>query len=149
MHLTEARAPLTERILAYDERGLAQEVSIPAERPLTVYVDKAELVTLMTMGQHPEWLVLGYLRNQRLVRDLAELVSITVDWDVDAAAVRLLLGSDEPVDLELRVTALERGEAGLASANHPQARTSNRSQSAGSRCAYSRASAAGCSALIR
>lgn len=88
LHLTEARAPLTERILAYDERGLAQEVSIPAERPLTVYVDKAELVTLMTMGQHPEWLVLGYLRNQRLVRDLAELVSITVDWDVDAAAVR-------------------------------------------------------------
>jgi formate dehydrogenase assembly factor FdhD len=46
---------------------LLTTLSIPAERALTVYVDKRELVTLMTLGAHPELLVLGYLRNQRLV----------------------------------------------------------------------------------
>lgn len=60
---------------------------IPAERPLTVYVDKRELVTLMTLGGAPEMLTLGYLRNQRLVRDLHDVVSIQVDWSVDAVAV--------------------------------------------------------------
>ena len=54
----------------------------PAERPLTVYVDKRELVTLMTLGARPEWLVLGYLRNQRLVNAVDEVESITVDWEV-------------------------------------------------------------------
>ncbi|MBC7611279.1 MAG: formate dehydrogenase accessory sulfurtransferase FdhD, partial [Polaromonas sp.] len=54
----------------------------------TVYVDKRELVTLMTLGAHPELLVLGYLRNQRLVRSVEDIESITVDWDVGAAAVK-------------------------------------------------------------
>ena len=91
-HLTQASAPLTERVLAIDEHGQAAEVSIPAERALTVYVDKRELVTLMTLGAHPEWLVLGYLRNQRLVASADELASITVDWDSGAAAVRTRQG---------------------------------------------------------
>jgi FdhD protein len=55
---------------------------------LTVYVDKRELVTLMTLGAHPELLVLGFLRNQRLLQSAQEVHSITVDWDVGAAAVR-------------------------------------------------------------
>jgi formate dehydrogenase assembly factor FdhD len=54
---------------AVNEYGETEKrISIPAERALTVYVDKRELVTLMTLGAHPEWLVLGYLRNQRLVQ---------------------------------------------------------------------------------
>lgn len=71
-----------------DERGRASTISIPAERPLTVYVDKRELVTLMTLGANPEALVLGYLRNQRLVRSLDEIESVQVDWSVDAVAVK-------------------------------------------------------------
>jgi FdhD protein len=86
--LTEARAPLTREIDAVDEHGERRTISIPAERPLTVYVDRQELVTLMTLGAHPEWLVLGYLRNQRLVRSADEVESITVDWEVGAAAVK-------------------------------------------------------------
>ena len=70
------------------EFGDTEMVSIPAERALTVYVDKRELVTLMTLGAHPEWLVLGFLRNQRLIASPADIESITVDWDVGAAAVR-------------------------------------------------------------
>ena len=67
-------------------------MSIPAERALTLYVDKRELVTLMTLGAHPEWLVLGYLLNQRLIESAAEVDSITVDWAVGAAAVRTRAG---------------------------------------------------------
>jgi FdhD protein len=92
--LTQARAPLTRAIDAVDEHGQPQPVSIPAERDLTVYVDKRELVTLMTLGAHPEWLVLGYLRNQRLVASPAEVESITVDWEVASAAVKTRAGID-------------------------------------------------------
>lgn len=86
--LTQAHAPLTCEIATVNEYGEHHPVSIPAERALTVYVDKRELVTLMTLGAHPELLVLGYLRNQRLVRSVHDVESITVDWEVGAAAVK-------------------------------------------------------------
>lgn len=92
--LTEARAPLTRRIETVNEHGEREHVSIPAERDLTVYVDKRELVTLMTLGAHPEWLVLGYLRNQRLVQSIGEVESVTVDWEVGGAAVKTRAGID-------------------------------------------------------
>ncbi|MBC7547171.1 MAG: formate dehydrogenase accessory sulfurtransferase FdhD [Polaromonas sp.] len=87
-HLTQATAPLTCEIDTVNEYGDVVSVFIPAERALTVYVDKRELVTLMTLGAHPELLVLGYLRNQRLVASVQEVESITVDWTVSAAAVK-------------------------------------------------------------
>ena len=96
-YLTQAQAPLTSEIDALNEYGEVHKVSIPAERALTVYVDKRELVTLMTLGASPELLVLGYLRNQRLVREAADIESITVDWEVGAAAVKTRRGI---VDIE-------------------------------------------------
>ena len=90
--LTEAQAPLTRSVQIVNQHGEAETISIPAERPLTVYVDKRELVTLMTLGARPEWLVLGYLRNQRLVQSLDEIESVTVDWEVGAAAVKTRKG---------------------------------------------------------
>ncbi|ROZ72191.1 formate dehydrogenase accessory sulfurtransferase FdhD [Ramlibacter sp. WS9] len=92
--LTEARAPLTREIETVNEHGDRGTISIPAERPLTVYVDKRELVTLMTLGERPEWLVLGYLRNQRLVKSIDEIESVTVDWEVGSAAVKTRSGID-------------------------------------------------------
>jgi FdhD protein len=86
--LTQAQAPLTQAIKVVNEFGETRDLEIPAERALTVYVDKRELVTLMTLGAKPEWLVLGYLLNQRLVRAASEVESITVDWEVGAAAVK-------------------------------------------------------------
>ena len=86
--LTQAQAPLTRAVDVVNEYGQVRQLEIPAERPLTVYVDKRELVTLMTLGAHPEWLVLGYLLNQRLIRAATEVESITVDWEVGAAAVK-------------------------------------------------------------
>jgi FdhD protein len=93
--LTHAQAPLTCEVDAVNEYGEAQKIAIPAERALTVYVDKRELVTLMTLGANPELLVLGYLRNQRLVKDVADIDSITVDWDVGAAAVKTRHGIED------------------------------------------------------
>src|SRR5690606_33350385 len=86
--LTNATVDLTREVTVTDERGRVSTIFIPAERPLTVYVDKRELVTLMTLGGAPEALTLGYLRNQRLVRSIDDIESVHVDWSVDAVAVK-------------------------------------------------------------
>lgn len=78
-----------------DERGRVSIVAIPAEQPLTIYLDKRELVTLMTLGGAPEALTLGYLRNQRFVRNIEDILSVQVDWDVDAAVVVTRNGVDD------------------------------------------------------
>lgn len=90
--LSQADAPLICEIDTINEYGEHHSISIPAERSLTVYVDKRELVTLMTLGAYPELLVLGYLLNQRLVQDVCDIASITVDWEVGAAAVHTRQG---------------------------------------------------------
>ena len=92
--LTQARAPLTREVEVVDEHGATSRVSIPAERDLTIYVDRRELVTLMTLGAQPELLVLGYLLNQRLIESAADVESVTVDWEVGAAAVKTHAGID-------------------------------------------------------
>jgi FdhD protein len=93
--LTQARAPLTREVQVVNEKGEQSIMQIPAERDLTVYVDKRELVTLMTLGAYPEHLVLGYLLNQRLVDSAAQIESITVDWEVNSAAVKTHAGIDK------------------------------------------------------
>ena len=90
--LTQASAPLTHPVQVMNEFGQKYELAIPSERALTVYVDKRELITLMTLGARPEWLVLGYLLNQRLVSGFDDIESITVDWEVGAAAVKTRSG---------------------------------------------------------
>jgi FdhD protein len=92
--LTQARVPLTREVEVMNPYGARETISIPAERDLTVYVDKRELVTLMTLGAQPEWLVLGYLLNQRLIGSIDEVESVTVDWDVGAASVKTRQGID-------------------------------------------------------
>jgi FdhD protein len=92
--LTQARVPLTREVEVMNPYGDRETIFIPAERDLTVYVDKRELVTLMTLGAQPEWLVLGYLLNQRLIGSIDEVESVTVDWDVGAASVRTRQGID-------------------------------------------------------
>lgn len=99
--LSDARVALTREVEAIDERGRRSMIAIPAERPLTVYVDKRELVTLMTLGGAPEALTLGYLRNQRFVQALEDIVSVQVDWEVDAVAVVTRTGV---ADIEARTS---------------------------------------------
>jgi FdhD protein len=85
--LTQAARPATYEVAALNERGESVPTSIAGEHPLTVYVDKRELVTLMTLGHAPEALVIGYLRNQRLVASLDDIQAVQVDWETQSAAV--------------------------------------------------------------
>ena len=85
--LTSAARPATFEVEAYNERGEMVPTSIAGEHPLTLYVDKREIVTLMTLGHAPEALVIGYLRNQRLVLSIEEIEAVQVDWETASVAV--------------------------------------------------------------
>lgn len=87
--LSEARAVMTREVQVHDHAGRMQAMRVPVERPLTIYLERREIVTLMTLGQEPEWLVLGYLLNQRLIEGVHEVSVVNVDWGVAAAAVSL------------------------------------------------------------
>ena len=86
--LTHAARPATFDVTAVDEHGSERAVPIAGEHPLTLYVDRRELLTLMTLGAAPEALAIGYLRNQRLVRSLDEIEAVQVDWETNAVAVK-------------------------------------------------------------
>ena len=85
--LTNAARPATFEVEAYNERGEMVPTSIAGEHPLTLYIDKREIVTLMTLGHAPEALAIGYLRNQRLVDSIDDIAAVQVDWETDSAAV--------------------------------------------------------------
>ena len=77
----------TLSVTAVDEYGEPRDGYIAGERPLTLYLNKREVVTLMTLGTHPELLALGYLLNQRLVPSVDAVTAVQVDWDVESVAV--------------------------------------------------------------
>ena len=86
--LTDAARPATFNVPSIDEKGERREVPVAGEHPLTIYVDKQELLTLMTLGGAPEALAIGYLRNQRLVHSIDDIVSVQVDWECNACAIK-------------------------------------------------------------
>ncbi|QWE31285.1 formate dehydrogenase accessory sulfurtransferase FdhD [Polynucleobacter sp. Adler-ghost] len=88
IQMSHASVPMVHEVEVMDEAGRIKTTHIPGERPLTIYLDKREVVTLMTLGSAPEALVLGYLRNQRLVESPDDIASIQVDWETDSAAVK-------------------------------------------------------------
>ncbi|MEI6612870.1 formate dehydrogenase accessory sulfurtransferase FdhD [Polynucleobacter sp.] len=88
IQMSSASVPLVHEVEILDEAGRKKLTHIPGERPLTIYLDRREVVTLMTLGSAPEALVLGYLRNQRLVESPDDIESIQVDWETDSAAVK-------------------------------------------------------------
>ena len=85
--LSSAARPATYEVEACNERGEMVPTSIAGEHPLTLYLDKRELVTLMTLGHAPEALAIGFLRNQRLVDSIADIAAVQVDWETDSVAV--------------------------------------------------------------
>ncbi len=99
--LTQAGRPATFEVEAYNELGEMVPTSIAGEHPLTMYLDKRELVTLMTLGQAPEALAIGYLRNQRLVGSIADIAEVQVDWETDSVAIVTRKGVE---DLEARLS---------------------------------------------
>ena len=77
---------------AIDETGAARDTAVAGEHPLTLYVDKREILTLMTLGAAPVALAIGYLRNQRLIDRIEDTISVQVDWDVHAVAINTRRG---------------------------------------------------------
>ena len=85
--LTDAAKPSTFEVEAVNERGEMVPTAVAGEHPLTLYLDKKELVTLMTLGHAPEALAIGYLRNQRLVGALEDITAVQVDWETESCAI--------------------------------------------------------------
>lgn len=109
--LSDARRPLTFSIEALNEHGEVVPTEIAGEHPLTLYVDRQEVVTLMTLGGAPEALAIGYLRNQRLVDAIDEIAEVQVDWEVNAVAVTTRRGEGiAPQRIEKRTVTTGCGQ---------------------------------------
>jgi len=97
--MSQAGLSPTHDVVAIDEFGGERDMSIAGESPLTIKVDDREIVTLMTLGTHPEELALGYLRNQRLIENIEDIESVTVDWEREQVNIATHCGKGI-VDLE-------------------------------------------------
>jgi FdhD protein len=91
-----ADARLTRKVIGVDERGRRLETSVTVERPLTLYLNGQEIVTMMTIGDYPEYLALGYLLNQNML--LPEDTVRAVDFDEDIGAI--VVRTDRRTDYE-------------------------------------------------
>lgn len=78
--MTECGLRPAHEVIAVDEYGQPRSGYVAGERALTLFLDDKEIVTLMTLGTHPEMLTLGYLLNQRLVPCIESVDSVRVDW---------------------------------------------------------------------
>src|SRR5712664_1766856 len=106
--LTNAARPATFEVEAYNEAGEMVPTSIAGEHPLTLYLDKREIVTLMTLGHAPEALIIGYLRNQRLVDSIDDIASVQVDWETESAAV-VTRGRKQGIEDQIRKKTVTSG----------------------------------------
>ena len=93
LKLSHAGVCPTHRVAVVDHLGESREVVIAGERPMTIKIDDQELVTLMTIGSHPEELTLGYVRNQGIIETIEEISSVTVDWEKETADVQTVSGN--------------------------------------------------------
>ena len=93
--LTNSGLAATAEVTSYNEYNQAVEGSVAVERALTIYLDKREVVTLMTLGNYPELLILGWLRNQRMVEDIEAIKAIQVDWETESVAITTHAGVDD------------------------------------------------------
>jgi FdhD protein len=85
--ITESCVCATHEVFAIDQSGKRQAVSVVGEVPLTLKVDGSEIVRLMTLGNQPEVLALGYLRNQGFIEKIEEIASVAVDWENETVNV--------------------------------------------------------------
>jgi FdhD protein len=85
--LSNAGLKATADVIACNEFNEPVAGAIAVERALTIYLDKREIVTLMTLGNHPELLILGWLRNQRMIDNIEAVKAIQVDWEAEAVAI--------------------------------------------------------------
>ena len=107
--LTNASRPATFEVEAFDERGERVPTAVAGEHPLAIYLDKREIVTLMTLGHAPEALVVGYLRNQGLVDSLDRIAAVQVDWETNSAAVTTHDGTGIAIEKKMEKRTVTTG----------------------------------------
>ena len=79
---------LTNRVAGVDQEGQPIETSVVVERPLTLFLNGQEIVTMMTVGDYPDYLAVGYLLNQNMLRDDDEITGIEHDEELEVVVVR-------------------------------------------------------------
>lgn len=94
------RAGLTRCVQGYDQTGAARAVQVVEERPLTIYLNSREIVTAMTIGDYPEYLGIGFLRNQRMLRDSDVITGVDYDDDLQVVVVRTAVETDHEARLK-------------------------------------------------
>ncbi|MEK9945167.1 MAG: formate dehydrogenase accessory sulfurtransferase FdhD [Alphaproteobacteria bacterium] len=92
-------ARLTRRVAGRDEAGAEIDTTVTVERPLTVYLNGQEIVTMMTIGDHPKWLAVGYLLNQNMLRRDDRIEGIDLDEELDVVVVR----TERPTNYEAKL----------------------------------------------
>ncbi|MGH7054479.1 MAG: formate dehydrogenase accessory sulfurtransferase FdhD [Stellaceae bacterium] len=85
---------LTRTVAGIDHEGRTVETAVIVERPLTLFLNRREIVTMMTIGDHPDWLAVGYLRNQNMLRPDDRITAIDYDEDLDTVVVRTARETD-------------------------------------------------------
>ncbi len=79
---------LTRKVSGIDQEGRAIETAVVMERPLTLFLNGQEIVTMMTIGDHPDYLAIGYLLNQNMLRADDEITAVDYDADLETVIVR-------------------------------------------------------------
>jgi len=79
---------LTRHVTGTDQEGCVQQIRVVEERPLTIYLNGQEIVTAMTIGDYPDYLALGFLKNQGMLRDGERVTGVEYDEDLEVVVVR-------------------------------------------------------------
>ncbi|MCY4031002.1 MAG: formate dehydrogenase accessory sulfurtransferase FdhD [Hyphomicrobiales bacterium] len=95
-------AALSRSMVALDQDGKQREVAVVCERAYTLYLNSQEIITVMTVGEHPRWLALGYLRNQSMLHDDDVITGVDVDDDLGVIVVRTERATDYEEKLQRR-----------------------------------------------
>jgi FdhD protein len=103
--LSQTCGEMLRKISVSDAAGERRTIHVAVERPLRVQLDGRDVATLWTLGASAEWLVLGYLWNQQIVRQVPAIESIMVDWRAGIATVTSRVGI-----LQVPPDALQRGQ---------------------------------------
>ncbi len=111
-HLRSIGAEVLRQIEVTDESGIHHAVHIPIERDLAVIVDGRLIGKLWTLGSQPEWLVLGYLRNRRIIENVTEIESVSIEWAAGTATV--LTRRTYPVDWRVILASTHREPRGFS-----------------------------------
>ncbi len=102
---------LTQAVTGVDQDGQRVETAVVVERPLTLFLNGQEIVTMMTIGDHPEYLAVGYLLNQNMLHADDEIEGVDVDEDLEVVVVRTKRETDyeEKLKKKIRTSGCAQG----------------------------------------